>query len=620
MTFSLLLVAFAAFITPMILSHFKWSLLPTSVAEIIVGMFLGKSCLNLVHLNSTLKDISTLGVILLMFLSGLEIDFSIFQKNSAQPTPLAQLRAKDEPAISPVKVATFAYLFTVITAVILALAFKFTGLFSNFVLAAILFSTTALGIVISVLKENELLSKNYGQTVLLFAVFGEVVPMLALTAYAAIFVGKATKLWLIILLFIVALLLFKYFRSFFTKFIHISKSTTQLDIRLAFFVIITLVITAESVGAENILGAFLAGIVLKLINPTNESMHKLDALGYGFFIPFYFILTGVKLNLLELLSSPKTLILIPLFFLAYLVAKLPAYYGFRLRFKKANSLAGAWLSGTTITLILAALTVAQELKAINAQQSGAFIIAAILTCILCPMLFSKLYSPEPEDLKKRMVSIIGANLATVTAAKHIAQDWYEVRVFTASMKNYTTYNSEVDLHYIKNMTAESLIEADAFNTDILFLACHDSDRNYELALAGKKYGIERVIMRFEDRNPLTTRIEKLKAAGVEYYSAFILNVGVMEAMIETPSTLQVLTRSDARLYEIIVSNARFAGVQIKDLPLIDDITISRIFRNGKPISPHGNTEIELNDHILFSGKGDMIPKLRALLSKHNESH
>ncbi|KRN88366.1 CPA2 family monovalent cation proton (H+) antiporter-2 [Ligilactobacillus ceti DSM 22408] len=602
----------------MILSRFKGLLIPTSVAEIIVGIIVGKSFLNLIEINSILESISTLGVILLMFLSGLEIDFSIFKRNAAPLTPLAIKKAQAEPQISPVKVAIFAYLFSVVTAFLLALAFKLSGLFANITLATILFATVSLGIVISILKENELLSKNYGQTVLLFAVFGEVVPMLALTVYASLYAGKGSKLWLISILFLLAGFLFKQFRSFFKIFDHINKATTQLDMRLAFFVIIALVLTAEYVGAENILGAFLAGIVFKLIEPAAESQHKLDAIGYGFFIPFFFILTGVNLDIPSLLNSPKTLLLIPLFFLAYLIAKLPAYFGFRMRFKNKNALAGSILSGTTITLVLAVLTVAQDLNAISDQQSGAFLIAGILTCLVCPLCFNKLYSPEPEDLKKTDVTIIGANLVTVSTARHLDKGWYNVQMYTDSEKNFSTYNSETNLSLLPGLSIDCLLDKHIFDTDILLLSHHDYQVNYDMALAAKRHGVPRVIMRFENRDPLTTMSDELRAAGVEYYSTFAINVGMMQAMVESPSTLQILTRSDCRLYEVVVSNARFAGMEVKDLPFINEVTISRIFRKGRPISPHGNTEIELGDHILFSGKGDIVPKIRALLEKLNE--
>lgn len=619
MTLSLVIVTFAIFATPMILSNYKISVIPTSVAEVIVGIILGKSFLNIVHMDNVLNYLSTLGVIFLMFLSGMEIDFSLFKKNSkSQMTPLEIKQESEKPKTSPLKTAILAYGFTVVTAVVLAVLFKVSGLFSNFMLATILFATVSLGVVISLLKEKELLSTPFGQTLLLFAVLGEVVPLLALTVYSSIYSGKGETLWLISLIFIVAAIFFRRFRKFFTFFDKINKATTQLDVRLAFLIIITLVVLSEKVGAENILGAFVAGIVVKLLQPAKETQRKLDSIGYGIFIPFFFVITGVKLNIPSLLTSPDTVILIPLFFLAFMLVKVPAYFGFKTSFSKRNSRAGVMLSSTTITLVLATLAVAEQLKAINSQQSGAFILAGILTCIFGPMLFNRMYKPEPEDVRKTTVSIIGANFLTVPAAQQVAKDWYDVTIYTDKETDYTTYKSRANVKLVDSLNPKALIKNEVFDTDILVLA-YNTLTNYNLAMNAKKYGVKEVISYIETRDPADTMEKELDEAGIDTINKFSMDVNVLRTAIESPSMLQVLSNGgNARIYEVTVTNARYAGLEIHKLPFIKDITISRIFRNRRAIAPHGDTRIQLNDHIIFSGERDVVEKLRKSLGRLNE--
>lgn len=619
MTLSLVIVTFAIFATPMILSNYKISVIPTSVAEVIVGIILGKSFLNIVHMDNVLNYLSTLGVIFLMFLSGMEIDFSLFKKNSkSQMTPLEIKQENEKPKTSPLKTAILSYGFTVVTAVVLAVLFKVSGLFSNFMLATILFATVSLGVVISLLKEKELLSTPFGQTLLLFAVLGEVVPLLALTVYSSIYSGKGETLWLISLIFIVAAIFFRRFRKFFTFFDKINKATTQLDVRLAFLIIITLVVLSEKVGAENILGAFVAGIVVKLLQPAKETQRKLDSIGYGIFIPFFFILTGVDLNIPALLTSPSTVILIPLFFLAFMLAKMPAYFGFKTNFSKRNSRAGVMLSSTTITLVLATLKVAEQLKAINSQQSGAFILAGILTCIFGPMLFNRMYKPEPEDVRKTTVSIIGANFLTVPAAQQVAKDWYDVTIYTDKETDYTTYKSRANVKLVDSLDPKALIQNEVFDTDILVLA-YNTLTNYNLAMNAKKYGVKEVISYIETRDPADTMEKEMDEAGIDTINKFSMDVNVLRTAIESPSMLQVLSNGgNARIYEVTVTNARYAGLEIHKLPFIKDITISRIFRNRRAIAPHGDTRIQLNDHIIFSGERDVVEKLRKSLGRLNE--
>lgn len=619
MSVSVLIVTLVAFVTPMVLQRFKISVLPTAVAEVLVGIVIGKSGFDLVQTEGVLSFLSNYGVIFLLFLSGMEIDFSLFKKNNGPLTPLARKKSANAPSTSPVQVAVVAYGGSLLMALALALLFKFSGLFSNFALAAILFSTVALGVVIAVLKENELLNKPLGQALLLIAVLGEIVPLLCLTVYSSFVSGKGESAWLIFLLFIVGALIFKRFRSFFTSLDEINKSTTQIDIRLALLVITTLVVLAESVGAEDILGAFIAGIVIKLLQPAHSTQEKLDAIGYGIFIPFFFILTGAKIDIPGLLGSPKTLILIPLFFAAYVLAKVPAYFGLRQRFKRINALAGAMLSQTTITLVLATLTVAQNLKVITSEQSGAFILAAVVSCILGPLVFNKLHKPEPEDLKKTKVTIIGVNLVTINTAEQLNEDWYDIQMYTNWKKNYKTYDYRDNVHLVDSLEPKDLIKEQIFDTDILVLGHSDVDINYSLALAAKEYGVERVLTRIQNSDPtsMAEMDKRLSDAGVEFFTTFATTVGMMRAIIESPSTLDLIT-GDSRLYEVVVRNSKFAGLELRKLPFIKEITVSRIFRHHKAIPVNGNTQIQVGDHLLFSANKDVVNDIRKKISKLND--
>ena len=224
---SLLIVMLAALIIPIIMARFKVSSIPTAIAEIITGIILGKSFLNIVNPNWTLNMMSSMGVIMLMFLSGMEINFDLFRK-----TP-----GKKRDSKSPVIMASQAFGLIVISSFVIALIISRLHLFSDILLATIIFSTVALGVVIATLKEKDILQKPVGQTLLLTAVLGEVVPMLALTFYASINGGNAKRLGLIVFLFLAAFFLLWRFKQPFIWFNKISKSTTQLDIRLAFFLI-----------------------------------------------------------------------------------------------------------------------------------------------------------------------------------------------------------------------------------------------------------------------------------------------------------------------------------------------------------------------------------------------
>ncbi|GAB5052874.1 cation:proton antiporter family protein [Pediococcus ethanolidurans] len=614
---SLLIMLFAALITPMLMARFKITFLPTAVVEIILGIVLGPSLLGLVHTTEILKQLSDIGVIILLFLSGMEIDFDLFKKPQGTPSPLAQKNAVQNSKWSPVILACLAYSTIIVISLVLAGLFKWANLFSDFWLAAILFATISLGIVIATLKENELLSKVFGQTVLLIAVLGEVVPMLGLTFYASVFGSSSKSLWLLLLIIVAAIFLLRRFKFFFNFFEQINKSTTQLDIRLAFFLIVAMVTVASSVGAENILGAFIAGIILKLLRPSESTKDKLDSIGYGFFIPIFFMMSGIGLNLRTLLSDPEALTLIPLFFLAYVIAKLAIYPILSLRFKSANAIAGTSLSTATITMVVAILQVAKNMHVINAHQSGAFLLAAILTCVFSPLIFSKAYRPEAEDLKKQTVHFIGANIFTVPVAQQLTQGWYDIQMYTDNEKNYRTYNSEIQIHLLENLNAEEMIKQGIFDTDILVVGHFRAQENYLLAKAAKAYGVERVIVRFEDRNILNKHEKELHDLGIEIYNTPEVNIAMLRGLIETPSTMLLLNDTTNTIFEVQVHNRKYTGLEIKNLPFIDKITISQIFRNHRLIRPVGTTQLELNDHLIFTGSKNDIEEIRHELGKMN---
>ena len=604
---SMLIIMLAALIIPIAMARFKVSSVPTAVAEIVAGILLGKSAFNIVQETSSLTLLSSLGVIILMFLSGMEINFDLFKKAPGQK--------KRDPK-SPVSIAVLSFTAVIITALILGVILYFMGLFSDILLATILFSTIALGVVIATLKEKEILGRPMGQTILLTAVLGEVIPMLALTFYASIYGHNAGRLWLIVLLFLAAIILLRRFRQPYVWFNNVSKATTQLDIRLAFFLIFTLVTVAESVGAENILGAFLAGMVMKLLEPSEATQEKLTSIGYGFFIPIFFIMTGVRLDLKSLFANKTALALIPILVTCFIIAKLPTTLIYRRRFNARNSFAGGFLTVTTITLVLPSLQVAQNLHAITSTQSAAFILAAVIVCILAPIVFNSTYKLAKEDLVKEKVVIIGTNTLTVPVAQQLSHNWYDVRMLTDNQENYKTYDSEVsDLKYFDEITEQELDEGHYFDTDVMVLGFRRDIKNYRMAVLAKQHGVKRVIASIQDPKVSVKWTDELTGLGVEIFNSYVVQNSVLRSLIESPSVFEMMMSAHSGLFEVIVHNRRYVGMEIRSLPLIDQITITRIYRNHKAISPSGDTVLEYGDHILYTGPYKVVNQVRSRLGR-----
>lgn len=606
---SLFLVVLLALVIPIFMARFQISNVPTAVAEIIVGIIMGSSGFNLITSTHDLTLLSNLGVILLMFLSGMEIDFDLLQRKN---NPKGKSQAGK--TVDPLKTAITAFIGIVIMAFVLAYVLRLTGLFSEVMLAAIILMTVALGVVIATLKEKDILGRPIGQTILLTAVLGEVIPLLLLTIYASINGGNAEQLWLIILLFVAAIFLLRRFKQPYLWFAKITKSTTQLDIRLAFFLIFALVTVAETVGAENILGAFLAGMVMKLLEPSEATKDKLTSIGYGFFIPIFFIMTGVGLNLRSLFAHPSSLMLLPVLVIFLFIAKVPVLLTYVRYFQKKNAFAGGFLTATTITIVLPTLQVARKLHAITSTQSDAFILAAVIVCILSPIVFNSNFVLLPEDKIKEKVAIVGANAVTVPVAHDLHANWYSVKMFTDKKNQYKTYDSRVEnLTFLPNLDEKTLEKDGVFDGDIVVAANRADEDNIKIARMAKEKGVNRVIARLSEVDSKT--LTEFNEKGIEVFNSTNVHAALMRAMIESPTVYRIMTDTKNILYSVKVKNTHYTGRQLMDLEFIDQITVSRIKRGDEWLIPRGATVIEPGDILVFSGEFKVADRVRDLLSK-----
>ncbi|NRN86290.1 Na(+)/H(+)-K(+) antiporter GerN [Lactobacillus helveticus] len=606
---SLFLVVLLALVIPIFMARFQISNVPTAVAEIIVGIVMGSSGFNLITSTHDLTFLSNLGVILLMFLSGMEIDFDLLQRKN---NPKGKSQAGK--TVDPLKTAITAFIGIVVMAFVLAYILWLTGLFSEVMLAAIILMTVALGVVIATLKEKDILGRPIGQTILLTAVLGEVIPLLLLTIYASVNGGNAEQLWLIILLFAAAIFLLRRFKQPYLWFAKITKATTQLDIRLAFFLIFALVTVAERVGAENILGAFLAGMVMKLLEPSEATKDKLTSIGYGFFIPIFFIMTGVGLNLRSLFAHPSSLMLLPVLVIFLFIAKAPVVLTYMRYFQKKNAFAGGFLTATTITIVLPTLQVARKLHAITSTQSDAFILAAVIVCILSPIVFNSNFVLLPEDKIKEKVAIVGANAVTVPVAHDLHANWYSVKMFTDKKNQYKTYDSRVEnLTFLPNLDEETLEKGGVLDGDIVVAANRADEDNIKIARMAKEKGVNRVIARLSEVDSKT--LTEFNEKGIEVFNSTNVHAALMRAMIESPTVYRIMTDTKNILYSVKVKNTHYTGRQLMDLEFIDQITVSRIKRGDEWLIPRGATEIEPGDILVFSGEFKVADRVRDLLSK-----
>ncbi|MDM5297545.1 monovalent cation:proton antiporter family protein [Bacillus pumilus] len=605
---SLVVVIIVAFFTPILLHRFKLTI-PVVVAEILMGLIIGKSGFQLVvEHDAWLDTLSMLGFIFLMFLSGLEIDFSSFE---SKKKPRVLPNGLKEP--NTFKAATIIFIGVFFISFILSYAFVLAGFLENAFLMTLIISTISLGVVVPTLKEEKLMQTNIGQIILLVAVIADLVTMVLLAVFSSIYGDGTGNMWLLLLLFAAGILLYLFGRVFKTKsiFQSMSKGTVQIGTRAIFTLIIVLVALSESLGAENILGAFLAGVLVSLLSPNKELVQQLDSFGYGFLIPIFFVMVGVELDVWVLFKDPTIMMMIPLLFIALLLSKLiPILY--LKKWYDMNKVIGAgFLLTTTLSLVIAAATIGERLGVIDHKMSGALILVAVLTSIVTPVWFKSLFKKDQEVSHKKRVTFIGANQLTLPVTLDLHEDEYDIRILHVFQENKEALlaDSIFKVEAIEQYDDDTLKKAGIGQEDVLVVATGNETKNKDIALFAKEAGAKQVIASVNKAEAELT----LKEAGIDTFSNYLSSKTVLRALIEAPDAIRLLTNEDTSLYQIQMNNHRYHNVMLREFPFTGDLVFVRIFRGVDSLVPHGDTMLRSGDRVLVSGSREYVAGLRAQL-------
>ncbi|MBT2684609.1 monovalent cation:proton antiporter family protein [Bacillus sp. ISL-37] len=600
---SLVIVIIVAFLTPILLHRLKLNIIPVVVAEIIMGLIIGKSGFNIVHEDAWLGTLSTLGFLFLMFLSGLEIDFSAFtsgKKNKSVP--------KKEPNTFAVASIIFVGIF--IASLGLSYLFVLAGFIENVFLMTLIISTISLGVVVPTLKDAHLMKTNIGQIILLVAVIADLATMILLAVFVSLYDGGEGNTWLLLLLFAAGVALYfvgKVFKN--RTFINaLSTGTTQIGTRAVFALIILLVAISETVGAENILGAFLAGVLVSLLAPDQEMVHKLDSFGYGFLIPIFFVMVGVDLDIWALFSDKKLLMLIPLLLLALFLSKLIPVYLLKKWYDTKTVLAAGFLLTSTLSLVIAAATIGERMEMITPEMSGTLILVAVISSVLTPILFKKLFPQEKAEEKKVKVVFIGANQMTLPVSRALQSSLYEPVLFHTKQEKADNRiaDSVFEIIEMENYEIDTLDKHEVYNAEIIVISTGDPDLNATIAVSAKEHGVERVIARIESPD----LAEKAQEEGIEVFSVLRSTESLLRAMIESPGVMSILTNQENSLHEIRMLNDHFDGMTLRRFPFTGDVIFVRILRENESIVPHGDTELRLNDRLIVTGSKEYVDELK----------
>jgi Kef-type K+ transport system membrane component KefB len=348
---------------------------PIVVTEVVLGIVVGPEVLGLADPDKFIEALSIFGLAFLFFLAGLEIDFQ---------------RIAGRPAVLGVA----GWLVSLAAGMAIAAALWAAGIADAPVLVGLALTTTAIGTLMPILRDSGILGERLGSFIIGAGAVGELGPIVAVSVILAVDAGEAWRSSLLIVFAIATVLLtLAALRVRPHRIVRLVETTMhtsgQLAVRLALLLIVALVVLASDLGLDIVLGAFAAGIMVGLITRGTETEAfdaKLDAIGFGFLIPIFFIYTGMTYEL-DTLSDPGTLLLVPVFAALFLLVRgLPAWLLYRRHLEPAEVRPLALFSAAGLPLIIAITEIGTSTGAMAEPEAAALVGAGMLSVLVYPIL------------------------------------------------------------------------------------------------------------------------------------------------------------------------------------------------------------------------------------------
>ncbi len=378
--YNLLLITLGAFLVPIVASKIK---IPTAVGEILYGIIMGKSIFHIIKLEPKTVWISFLadfGFMILMFLAGLEINFSDLKRGGIKSLVL--------PIVT--------FFITFFASIGFVLYFDLSS-YMIFILTA-----TGVGLLIPVLKELKIDKDLIGKELFIFALIAELLTLVFFTFFE-VFELHGFSIYLLqipIMVFIATIflklmyLLSWWFPDKVVHWIH-SEDSKESGIRMSFALMFVLVFFALLFHVELIIGAFIAGMVIAFTFKEREQLEKkISAMGYGFFIPIFFMNVGLNFNINSILEKHTIILFFKLLILGVIVKLISSilliFRGISLR----NSIASGFMFSAPLTLLVAFGMIGVRLKLITIEENNAIILLSMVGGIIYPILFKIIYKKE----------------------------------------------------------------------------------------------------------------------------------------------------------------------------------------------------------------------------------
>jgi Kef-type K+ transport system membrane component KefB len=408
---SLLLIFTIAAVAPLLCEWVPRIRLPLVVLEIVLGMLVGPQVLGWATAGPVIEVLSNFGLAALFFLAGFEIDF---------------------PAIRgrPLALAALGWLASFGVCLAVGFGLQGCGIVDSGLIVGAAMTTTALGTLMPILRDARELSTRFGAYAVAAGAVGEFAPIVLIALVLSTGEGEHGGSLVLMLVFAVitvagALVALKYRPPRLILVLQQKMDTSaQLPVRLAVLVLASLVILARNLGLDSILGALAAGVLVALASPGEhgEALHrKLDAIGFGFLIPIFFVTTGVHYDLHALITSRLALLQLPMFLALFFVVRgLPALLIARHDLDIRSRVALGFLSATELPLVIAIAGIGVRSGQLLPETAASLVGAGMMSVLLFPitaLTLRRLAAPRQDaELEVATANKVAQSGVTTTAS------------------------------------------------------------------------------------------------------------------------------------------------------------------------------------------------------------
>jgi Kef-type K+ transport system membrane component KefB/Trk K+ transport system NAD-binding subunit len=611
----LFIIFIIAWIVPLFLSWLEISKVPSVIVEIVMGVIIGPFVLDLVAETPYMDFLASSGFLFLIFLAGLEIDVN----KIINSFPRVRIRMIDVVSNS-LLLALFIYGGSLLLSIPFAWALnQFFNV--DIVFFALVMPTVALSITVPILKADGELPLKFGQILLMEGAIATIMSIILISIYSGVLkYGFQVEILLFTIIFFVFIITYYVgkrlvrVRTFQKLLYRLEHAASQIRLRGTVALILFFVIIAQMINIELMMGAFFAGVMLSIFVSKERSalLFKLDGMSYGFFIPIFFIMVGVNLDLSALsyfrTSVPFVLTVTTGFFLTQVI---PALVMVRIfGFKKA--MAGGILLTARLGLTIATAQVGLSLGVITSADNAGIVTASILASLISPMTY-RLFNRKVERFYN--IILLGGSRASLFLAERFGMHNVSYLTFLQNKEIIPEFERK-NIHYkqVENLDTALIDSLELRTADLVVVLTESKELNIELTWYIKnRRNHNRIIARkYSTSQDLVDPKNETKLVDKD-----LILANHVEDMILRPDSVASLSVSfdEYRIEEIQITRKEIHRRQVKELAFPPSGSLVMQRRSGEIFIPHGNTHLLLGDIITVIGNSVALAEFRKILEE-----